>query len=41
MLFSSVEYLSARLYSSSTVAGESRDRDWKKGVVSPKLLQKF
>ena len=38
ILSSSVEYLSARLYSSSIVAGESRDRDWKKRVVGPKLL---
>ena len=41
-IFSSrVEYLSARLYSSSMVAGGSRERDWKIGVVGPKLLQKF
>ena len=33
--------LSARLYSSSIVRGRSSDRDWKKGVVGPKLLQKF
>ena len=41
ILSSSVEYLSARLYSSSIVTGESSDRDWKKGVVGPKLLRKF
>ena len=36
-----VEYVSARLYSSSIVTGGSNDSDWKKGVVSPKLLRKF
>ena len=41
MLPSKVEYLSARRYSSSMVIGGSRERDWKKGVVSPKLLRKF
>ena len=41
ILSSRVEYLSARRYSSSMVAGGSRERDWKKGVVGPKLLQKF
>ena len=41
ILSSSVEYLSAHLYSSSIVAGGSRDSDWKKGVVGPKLLQKL
>ena len=41
-IFSSrVEYLSARQYSSSMVSGGSRERDWKKGVVGPKLLWKF
>ena len=41
MLSSRVEYLSARRYSSSMVAGGSRERDWKKGVVGPKLFRKF
>ena len=41
ILSSSVEYLSARLYSSSIVAGKSSDSDWKKGVVGSKLLRKF
>ena len=41
ILSSSVEYLSARLYSSSIVADGSRDSDWKKCVVDPKLLRKF
>ena len=41
MLSSSVEYLSARLYISSIVRGRSSDRDWKKGVVDPKLFRKF
>ena len=41
MLSSSVENLSARWYNSSIDAGESRDKDWKKGVVGPKLLLKF
>ena len=41
ILSSSVEYLFARRYSSSIVACGSRDRDWKKGVVGPKLLRKF
>ena len=41
MLSSRLEYLSACRYNSSMVAGGSRERDWKKGVVSPKLLQKF
>ena len=41
MLSSSVENLSARRYNSSMVGGESRDKDWKKGVVGPKLLRKF
>ena len=41
MLSSNVEYLSARLYNSSIVVGESRDSEWKNGVVGPKLLLKF
>ena len=41
ILSSRVEYLSARRYSSSMVAGGSRERDWKKGVVGSKLLLKF
>ena len=41
ILSSSVEYFSARLYSSFIVVSGSRDSDWKKGVVSPKLLRKF
>ena len=41
MLSSSVENLSARQYNSSMVAGGSRDKDWKNGVVSSKLLRKF
>ena len=41
MLSSSVENLSARRYSSSIVTGGSKDRDWKNGVVGPKLLLKF
>ena len=41
ILSSRVEYLSARQYSSSMVAGGSRERDWKKGVVGPKILRKF
>ena len=41
MLSSSVENLSARRYSSSMVAGGFRDKDWKNGVVGPKLLRKF
>ena len=41
MLSSSVENLSARQYNSSIVAGGSRDKDWKNGVVGPKLLLKF
>ena len=42
ILSSSVEYLSAPLYSSSIVRGGSSDRDWKKGVVgqaSSKVLE--
>ena len=41
ILSSSVEYMSAHLYSSSIVRGGSNDSDWKKGVVDPKLLRKF
>ena len=41
MLSSSVENLSAYRYNSSIVSGRSRDKDWKNGVVSPKLLLKF
>ena len=41
ILSSRVEYLFARRYSSSMVAGGSRERDWKKGVVGTKLLRKF
>ena len=41
MLTSRVENLSARRYSSSIVTGGSKDRDWKNGVVGPKLLLKF
>ena len=41
ILSSRVKYLSTRRYSSSMVAGGSRERDWKKGVVGPKLLRKF
>ena len=41
MLSSNVENLSARRYNSSVVTGGSRDKDWKNGVVGPKLLLKF
>ena len=41
MLFSSVEYLSVRLYNSSIVVGGLRDSELKNGVVGPKLLRKF
>ena len=41
MLSSRVENLFARRYSSSIVAGGSKDKDWKNGVVDPKLLLKF
>ena len=41
ILSSKVDYLSARRYSSSMVAGGSMERDWNKGVVDPKLLRKF
>ena len=41
MLSSSVENLSTRRYNSSIVADGSRDKDWKNGVVGPKLPLKF
>ena len=41
MLSSNVEYLFARLYNSSIVAGRSRDKEWKNGVLGLKLLRKF
>ena len=41
MLSSSVKNLSARRYNSSIVACGSNDKDWKNGVVGPKLLLKF
>ena len=41
MLSSNVEYLFARLYNSSIVAGGSRDSEWKNGVVGLKLMWKF
>ena len=41
ILSSRVEYLSTCRYNSSMVTGGSRERDWKKGVVGPKLLRKF
>ena len=41
ILSSRVEYLSAYRYNYSMVAGGSRKRDWKKGVVGLNLLQKF
>ena len=41
MLSSSVENLSTHRYNSSMVAGGSRDKEWKNGVVGPKLLRKF
>ena len=41
MLSSRVESFSAPRYSSSIVAGGSKDRDWKNGVVGSKLLMKF
>ena len=41
MLSSNVEYMFARLYSSSIVTGGSSDSDLKKRVIGPKLLQKF
>ena len=41
ILSSNIEYLSARLYNSSIVAGGSKDSDWKKGADGPKHLLKF
>ena len=41
ILSSNVEYLSTRLYNSSIVVGESKDSEWKNGVVGPKILRKF
>ena len=41
MLSSSIESLFARRYNSSIVAGGSRDKDWKNGLVGPNLLPKF
>ena len=41
ILSSKLEYLSARRYNSSMVAGGAREKDWKKGVVGQKLLWKF
>ena len=41
MLSSNVENLSARRYNSFIVISRSRDKDWKNGVVDPKLLLKF
>ena len=41
MLSSNIEYLSARLYNSSIIAGGFKDSDWKKGVDGPKLFLKF
>ena len=41
MLSFSVENLSSRQYNSSIVAGGSRDKDRKNGVVGPKLLREF
>ena len=41
MLSSSVENLFSHRYNSFMVASESRDKDWKNGVVDPKLLRKF
>ena len=35
ILSSNVEYMSARLYNSSIIAGGSRDSEWKKGVDGP------
>ena len=37
----SVEYMSARLYNSSIVAGGSKDNEWKKEGNDLKLLLKF
>ena len=41
MLSSSVENLYARRYNSSIVTDGSMDKDWKNGVVGPKLILKF
>ena len=41
MLSSNIENLFARRYNSSMVTEGSRDKDWKNGVVGPKLLLKF
>ena len=41
MFSSNVENLPARRYNSSMVAGGSRDKDWKNGVVGSKLLRNF
>ena len=41
MLSSNIKNLSARRNNSSIVASGSRDKDWKNGVVDPKLLLKF
>ena len=41
MLSSSMENLSARRYNSSIVVDGYKDKDWKNGVVGPKLLLKF
>ena len=38
---SSVEYLSAYLYSSSIVVGGSKDSEWKNGVVRPRTSSKI
>ena len=41
ILSSSIEYLSARLYNSSIVAGGSKDSEGKKEVDGPKIILKF
>ena len=41
ILYSNIEYLLARLYNSSLIAGGSKDSEWKKGVDGPNLLLKF
>ena len=41
MLSSNIKNLSARRNNSSIVASGFRDKDWKNGVVDPKLLLKF
>ena len=41
MLSFNVENLSARRCNSSIVASGLRDKDWKNGVVGPKLLRNF